>query len=405
MVTIMECGAFVEAFDLAPTGSGPLDGLRFGVKDLIDVAGHVTGCGNPTWRNTHPPAATNAVCVDQLLAAGGRCVGKTLTDQLAFSLDGENFFYGTPLNPRTSDRVPGGSSSGSASAVACGLVDFALGSDTGGSIRIPAHNCGIFGLRPSHGRVSVAGVMPLSPTYDTVGVLAANPQVLDAASRVLLACEEPRVAQVGTIHLITEAMSSVDGEVREALTGTVEHLRRLYGDRFQETSLREIDGYSDQEGLDPWFDAFHVVQWAEIWSSLGAWVEEQHPPMGPRIENNFRLVKALDRGKLEDAIRQRERLFRALERFLGPTDLLCLPTSPALAPLKGTLPTDRSKGGYYPRTVALTSLAGVGRLPQLSMPLASCDGVPVGLSLLARHGEDAFLLDVMTEVVQTLSTD
>jgi len=404
MDTIMESGAFVEAFDLAPTGTGPLDGLRFGVKDLIDVVGRVTGCGNPTWRNTHPPAVTNAVCVDQLLSAGGRCVGKTVTDQLAFSLDGENFFYGTPLNPRTSDRVPGGSSSGSASAVACGLVDFALGTDTGGSIRIPAHNCGIFGLRPSHGRISVAGVMPLSPTYDTVGVLAAEPHVLDAASRVLLACAEPQEAQVGAIHLITEAMSSADEDVRAAVAATIEQLRRLYGDRLRETSLREIDGHFGQEGLDPWFEAFHVVQWAEIWSSLGAWVEEHHPPMGPRIENNFKLVKALDRGKLEDAIRERERLFRALERFLGPGDLLCLPTSPALAPLKGTLPTDRSKGGYYPRTVALTSLAGVGRLPQLSMPLASSGGVPVGLSLLARHGEDAFLLDVMTEVVQALST-
>ncbi len=147
-ITAAESGAFAQLLKLEPSGSGPLEGLRFGVKDLIDIAGCVTGCGNPDWAKTHPPAAVNAVCVDQLLAAGATCTGKTVCDELAFSLDGENFFYGTPLNPRAPDRVPGGSSSGSASAVACGLVDFALGTDTGGSTRVPASNCGLYGLRP-----------------------------------------------------------------------------------------------------------------------------------------------------------------------------------------------------------------------------------------------------------------
>jgi amidase len=137
-----EGNAFVEYVEVEPTGSGSLDGLSFAVKDLIDIGGHETGCGNPTWRGTHPPASVNAVCVEQLLDAGARCVGKTVSDELAFSLLGENHFYGTPLNPKAPDRIPGGSSSGSASAVACGLVDFALGTDTGGSIRVPANNCG-----------------------------------------------------------------------------------------------------------------------------------------------------------------------------------------------------------------------------------------------------------------------
>ena len=139
-ITVNESNAFVTTFDLSPTGSGPLDGLCFAVKDVIDVAGCKTGCGNPTWRDSHPTAAAHAVCVEQLLRAGARCVGKAICDELAFSLLGENYFYGTPLNPRAPDRVPGGSSSGSASAVACGLVDFALGTDTGGSTRIPASN-------------------------------------------------------------------------------------------------------------------------------------------------------------------------------------------------------------------------------------------------------------------------
>jgi len=176
-----ESGAFVQQLRLEPTGSGPLDGLTFAVKDLIDLKGLVTGCGNPSWRDNHPPAAAHAVCVEQTLAAGAVCLGKTLTDELAFGLDGENHFYGTPVNPRAPDRVPGGSSSGSASAVACDLVDFALGTDTGGSVRVPASNCGLFGLRPTHDRVSLAGVNPLALSFDTVGVLAGSAEILARA--------------------------------------------------------------------------------------------------------------------------------------------------------------------------------------------------------------------------------
>src|ERR1700752_5163834 len=186
-ITGAQSNAFVTTFDLPPTGSGPLEGLRFAVKDTIDVAGFKTGCGNPTWRDSRPAAVVHAVCVEQLLRAGTRCVGKTISDELAFSLLGENHFYGTPLNRAAPDRVPGGSSSGSASAVACGLVDFALGTDTGGSVRVAAGNCGIWGLRPSHGFISVAGVMPFAPTFDTVGILARDGDVLRRSAEVLLA--------------------------------------------------------------------------------------------------------------------------------------------------------------------------------------------------------------------------
>src|SRR5262252_9731420 len=185
-ITVAQSNAFVTSFELSPTDSGLLDGLRFAVKDTIDVAGFKTGCGNPTWRDSHPAAVVHAVCVEQLLRASARCVGKAICDELAFSLLGENHFYGTPLNARAPDRMPGGSSSGSAAAVACGLVDFALGTDTGGSTRVPASNCGILGFRPSHGFVSLAGVNPLAPSFDTVGVLARSADMLTRAVRVLL---------------------------------------------------------------------------------------------------------------------------------------------------------------------------------------------------------------------------
>jgi amidase len=407
---IAEDRAFVDSFEVGPTGSGTLDGLSFAVKDLIDIGGHVTGCGNPDWRDTHAPAAANAVCVEQLLDAGARCVGKTVTDELAFSLLGENHFYGTPLNPRAPDRVPGGSSSGSASAVAQGLADFALGTDTGGSVRVPASNCGVWGLRPSHGVVSVAGVNPFAPTFDTVGVLASSAEVLARVASVLLACDDDGPSEEpGTIHLLEEAFSVADPDVREALEEPVHRLRGLFGGRLRETSLREVDGESEPpEGAEFgawWYGTYGVLQWAEIWSCLGAWVEEAKPAFGPEATRNFDLVAGLDRRRVGPAARRREELFRRLRAFLGPNDLLCMPTTPALAPLKGTVGARGSAAAsdYYPRALSLTSVAGIGRLPQASLPLAEGPrGVPVGLSLLAANGRDAFLLSTVKRVAEAM---
>jgi amidase len=395
MITVAQSNAFVATFELPPTGSGPLDGLCFAVKDLIDVAGWKTGCGNPTWRNSHPPAVVNAVCVEQLLQAGARCVGKTISDELAFSLVGQNHFYGTPLNPRAPDRVPGGSSSGSASAVACGLVDFALGTDTGGSVRVPASNCGIRGFRPSHGFMSVAGVNPLAPTFDTVGVLAQSGDVLARVGLVLLACAPVSATKPGAIHLIPEAFALADAEVQQALLEQVRRLRDYFGERVRESSLRELAADEPGGNFATWSDTYCVIQWAEIKSCLGAWIAEAKPEFGRDIAASFELTNQLDRRRIAEAAERREQYFRSLHDFLGPHDLLCIPTAPALAPRKGeTLPRSSSGSDYYPRTLALTSVAGIARLPQVSLPVAHVADVPVGLSLLARHGQDALLLEV-----------
>lgn len=394
--------AFVADFEAGPKGSGSLDGLSFAVKDLIDVGGHVTGCGNPDWRDTHPPAAANAVCVEQLLDAGARCVGKTVTDELAFSLLGENHFHGIPLNPKAPERVPGGSSSGSASAVAQGLADFALGTDTGGSVRVSASNCGVWGLRPSHGFVSMAGVNPSAPTFDTVGILARSAEILARAASVLLAYDDNgMVEEPVTIHLVEEAFAVADTDVRQALEEPVRCLRSLFGGRLRGTSIREIAcdaGAPEGTEFGAWLDTYSVLQWAEIWSCLGAWVEGTNLAFGPEAARNFDLVKGLDRRQVGPAVRRREEYFRKLRVFLGPNDLLCMPTTPALAPLKGTIGARGSAtaGAYYPRALSLTSIAGIGRLPQASLPLAEGPrSVPAGLSLLAANGRDAVLLSTV----------
>jgi amidase len=379
---------FVERFELEPTGSGVLDGLRFAVKDIIDVRGHVTGGGNPRWRETHPPAAANAVCVDQLLNAGGRCTGKTVTDELAFSLMGENYHYGTPLNPRAPDRVPGGSSSGSASAVAQGLVDLALGTDTGGSVRVPAANVGIWGLRPTHGRISAAGVIPFSPTFDTVGVLAAELDVLARAAAVLLGQEASTPPdRVDRVYLLTDAFEMSDPEVSDALAPAVERVRDRYPT--QETSLEALGA----PPLDTWFKIYGGVQWPEIWSCLGSWIESAKPVFGPHIAQSFELSRTIDRTRTNDAVGERERLFRLLRSFLGPRDILCLPTSSGLAPLREASDVDRRASPYYRRALSLTAIAGVGRLPQITLPLADAGSVPVGLSFIGARDTDLFLVE------------
>lgn len=389
-----QSGAFIERFTLPPTRSGPLDGLTFAVKDIIDVASHRTGFGNPTWLETHPPASVSAICVEQVLQAGARCEGKTITDEIAFSLLGENHFYGTPLNAGAPDRIPGGSSSGSASAVSCGLVDFAFGSDTGGSVRVPASNCGIWGLRPSHDRISVAGVQPLAPTFDTVGFFAREFDVLDRVASVLLPGEQSKNADVGrpAIYLVRELFELADPAARRALEVGVEIVRRAFDNRVREVSLAEL---CDDEGagdLNNWLMIYRVLLGAEMNSCHGGWFAEAKPEFGPSPTAGFEYLRKLDRTRINEWVALREHLCHRLNKALAGGDLLCLPSSPSVAPLKNSKAYDRSSD-YYLRTSSANTVAGVARLPQLSMPVCNVDGVPLGLSLAAAQGFDRYLLN------------
>jgi len=398
-----QSGAFIEKFTLPPTKDGPLRGLSFAVKDLIDVAGHRTGCGNPTWLDTHPPASVSAVCVEQLLAAGAQCDGKTITDEFAFSLLGENHHYGTPLNPAAPDRVPGGSSNGSASAVACGLVDFALGTDTGGSVRVPASNCGIWSWRPSHGLISVAGVMPFAPTLDTVGVLVRSAELLVRVATVLLATDPAAnsAPTLGTIHLVREAFDIVDPAVREALAGPISRLHDILSRQTSETSLAKLCGDDRAADLASWLTIYRVLQGTEFESCLGGWIADAKPALGPAMTAGIEFVRKLDRTRIGESVGLREHYFQRLNAALASGAFLCIPTAPTVAPLKGSKAYDRTSD-YYWRTLSINAIAGVGRLPQVSMPLGRVDGAPIGLSLLAGRGRDSELLATAKRIAEQL---
>lgn len=384
----------VEGFILrqktAPTGHGSLDGLTFAVKDLIDVAGSVTGCGNPAWAAAHPPAIAHAVAVELLLGAGARCLGKTITDEFAFSLVGENHFYGTPLNPRAPDRVPGGSSCGSASVAASGQVDFALGTDTAGSIRVPAANCGLYGLRPTWGRASMAGIQPLAPSFDTVGILARDAAVLARVASCLIPAETAS-PQIRRVLMLEQAWELADEDVRAGRSPAIGRLAQA-GVGVDSIGLESlVDGELGRDFF-AWKSTFSAAQWPEVWSVHGSWLTTTRPALGPKIAENFALVKKSDRSHLAAGVAKREHARRALRAFLGPEVALCVPTTSSVAPVRGQVDYDRTGTGYLPRTLCLTAIAGLCGLPQVSVPFVTGAGLPAGISLIGAPDAEQALI-------------
>jgi len=374
-------GAFVPGGRVSrgPTGSGALDGLRFAVKDLIDVEGVVTSGGNPDWAASQRPAASDAPAVRALRAAGASLVGKTVTDELAFSLEGENHHHGTPRNPRAPGRLPGGSSSGSAVAVAAGLADVALGTDTGGSVRVPASFCGVFGFRPTHGRISLDGVVPFAPSFDTVGWFAATGEVLQRAGRVLLGSTGTAAAPLRLVRL-DDALAAADPGSRTRLVP----LARALGAQ---------DGFDVFEGdRASWLRAYQVLQGAEIRETLGGWIAERRPRFGPSIAPRFHGLAGIPAAEVDTWRTWRVEQVRRLHALFPATRSTAwvLPSAPGVA-LRHTASPDE-RGRFYDVALALGAIAGHAGLPQVSLPLATSDGLPIGLSVIGPPGSDEALL-------------
>ena len=379
---------------------GPLAGLRFAVKDLIAVRGCPLGRGNPHWASWQEPSRDDATCVRALLRAGACCVGTTWLDEFGFGLSGENPWVGPPPNPRAPGRITGGSSSGAAAAVALGSADFALGSDTAGSVRVPASWCGLWGLRPSHGALSVQGVAPLAPSLDGVGPLARDGETLRRVMTVLLAdasgeaplpLVEPFTPQ--RLLWIPELWDLAEVPVRAALMEEVRRLARALGRPLDPLPLAHLglDGPDDLLGI------LQPVQWEEAERSLA--ILPADLPIGPSLRRTRELVAARDRSLLAPALRKRDQLSQRLDSWLRPEGidgaaLLLLPVTPCPAPPRGSLGHDRSVDGVLRRLLILGSLAGLAGLPQLSRPGARVDGMPVGLGLIGSRGCDAGLLAI-----------
>jgi len=366
---------------------GLLSGRTFAVKDLIDVEDVVTGGGNPDWTASHGPAPRDAETVRALRLAGAAMAGKTITDELAFSLEGENAHHGTPINPKAPDRLPGGSSSGSAVAVSAGLVDFALGTDTGGSVRVPASFCGVFGFRPTHGAVSLDGVIPFAPSYDTIGWMARDGALLERIGRVLLPGSASADASSSravtappspTLMLAEDAFALADPACAERV-------------RLAASRLGASDDLCVMEGgSTDWLHAYATLQGAEIHRTLGPWMAEHRPRFGPEMAPRFAGVAMLDTADIERWTHWRAGQIARLHALLAPGVALLMPTTPGQALPKSSTPAER--GAFYATSLAVNSIAGHAGLPQATVPLVTPGHAPYGLSIVGAPGSDLRLL-------------
>jgi len=380
-----DIGAFVPGprVRIAGAARGPLSGLSFAVKDLFDVAGLPTGGGNHDWPTGRPIPQKHAWAVQTLLDAGANLIGKTITDEVSLGILGENAFDGTPVNVRAPGRVPGGSSSGSAAAVAAGLCDTALGTDTGGSVRVPSSFCGLYGIRPTHGRLNLSGMLPQAPTSDTTGWFARDAAIFARVSSVMLGEVIPDALPTRLI-VAADAFGFADPGVAAALAPVVERLAALIGD-VSEDQLAP-------QGLSVWARAQRTLQPYEAWLTFRDWLDQRNPRFA------FSVARALVAGSMiPESERNWANLMRQEARgrlayLLQPGTILCLPTTPFPAPLKGQKLS--ALDPLRDRITCLCAHGGLTGVPQVSLPLATVDGLPIGLSIIGPRGSDATLVAV-----------
>ena len=365
---------------------GPLAGLSFGAKDIFDITGYPTGFGSPDWLNSHPSATQTAPAIEMLIQSGASLVGKTHTDELTYSLLGMNARYGTPINSAAPLRIPGGSSSGSAAAVAANLVDFAIGSDTGGSVRAPASFCGIYGLRPTHGRISSKNTRPLAKSFDTVGWFAREPKILLQVGEVLL--REKAVSQMHSRapfepFFLEEAWDLIDPLLARRVKAQL--LKISFLSSSQSLSIHPYD-------LADWASTFRIIQGAEIWVEHGAWATKHIEQMGPGVKERFNAASNISLSELNTALQQQLAIKQCLETIFSHKRVLIVPTAANLPPLLNSTSAefDRFRGDSF----RLLCIAGLAGLPQINLPLIKIDDVPFGVSIIGAAHTDIELLQL-----------
>lgn len=385
----------------ATTEDGPLTGESVAVKDLFAVAGQRIGAGNPARLAEASPEPRHAAAVEALLGAGAAVTGIAATDELAYSLAGTSTHYGTPPNPRAPHRISGGSSSGSASAVSLGHASLGLGTDTGGSIRVPAAYQGLWGIRTTHGAVPRDGLLPLAPSFDTVGLLARTPGPLARAAAVLLHDADGAAAGTGRAGMLAGAalrtvpglVELADGDVAEAIDAA---LRRWAGSRRMERAAA-----IDEAAHTAWLGAFRTIQAREAWQAHGDWVRVHEGDLGPDVAARFRTARTVT---AEQERRAREVRAVAAEEVRGRLGggVLVVPAASSVAPLL----RDSAAGGplieaQRERTLRLTCLAGLAGLPAVTVPLRTAAGLPTGVTLVGPAGSDVELIHLAAALEET----
>jgi amidase len=376
--------AFVPypAAPIAHAAAGPLAGLTFAVKDLFDVAGYPTGGGNPLLLALSGVKASTAPTVQRLLDAGARFVGKTHTDELAFSMNGRNAHFGTPVNGGAPDRIPGGSSSGSAAAVSNRLCDFALGTDTGGSVRAPASHCGLFGLRPTHGRISLERCLDLAPSFDTCGFFTRDARAFGRVADVLLGEDESPLAARVRLLRPTDVWGLLADEVAVALAPALARVEAVAG-KAQPCTVA-LDSF------DSMYWSFRYLQGREAWQVDGPFIERFAPPLGPGVAERFAWARQVTDAQVVGAAHFCDRFRAHMAELIGRDGLLVMPTMPDVAPL--LVAEESELEDYRNAAIRMLCISGLSGFPQVTLPLATRLGAPLGISLLGPAGSDRSLV-------------
>jgi len=375
------------AAPLKEAASGPLAGLSAVVKDMYDIAGERTGCGSPEWLATHPPAVRNCPPVQKILDAGATIIGKTVCDEYFYSVSGANAHYGTPVNVRAPGRLPGGSSAGSAAACGAGLCDFALGSDTGGSVRVPASFNGIYGLRPTHERIEHSGVADMAPSFDVPGWFAATPGIFRKVGAVLL--DSRRVpAKIERVVVLEDAFAQAEEPVADLLRTLLE---------FMSDDLPGMaHGRIAPEGFDPWREAFRIVQAYETWQTFGGFITKHKPNIGPGVKERMQFASTVTRAQADASREVVNKARDHIRQIVVPGTVLALPTAPSISPKTEMSGPELEE--FRTRVMRLTCTSGISGLPQMSIPGATVNGCPIGLSFIGWAGGDEALLDLACEL-------
>jgi len=362
--------------------SGPLLGLRLAVKDIFDVAGYPTGCGNAHMLAMSGIKTSSAPAVQALLQAGANFVGKVCTDELAFSMNGKNAHFGTPRNGGAPGRIPGGSSSGSASAVSNDLADLALGTDTGGSVRVPASHCGLIGLRPTHGRVSLAGVMDLAPSFDTCGWFARDMGVFGRAGDVLLGEDSAPLPEQPRTLVAADVLALLEPRVQAVFSQALDRLAGVIG------TPQPVK--TAAPSFDTLYWAFRHIQGYEAWQAHGENIRRHDFQLGPGVAERFAWSATITPQQMQQHSAVRATFREGFARLLGQDGVLLLPSAPDVAPL--LTDSEQSLENYRNQAVRMLCLAGLSGFPQISLPLMRLDDAPFGLSLIAPPGSDRSLI-------------
>ena len=371
--------------DISLNEYGLLSNLNFVLKDMCDVKNLKTSCGNPDFFKKCDFANDYAPFLKDLLNEGPVLKGITVCDEFFYSLIGENGHYGTPTNLNAPSCVPGGSSSGSAAALTTDLYDFSIGSDTGGSVRIPASFCGLIGMRPTHNRINTKGVYPMAPSFDTVGWFANNPEIFQKVGNVLLNNIERSNVDFKQYVVAEDLLELCDAEVQDNFNNYINvNIPNINKTRLS-TNTKAIIA-----------DNFRILQGAEVKENIIPWIEKNKPNISPEIRSRIDMASKITDIEVNRALIFRKTLIDEIEKSLPEGTIAVFPTSPFSAPKSGQ--DDESLGSFRKRLMELTSVAGMTSRPQITIPRLKDKSGPVGISLLGWKYSDEILLNKLMEI-------